>query len=103
CYAYKRWVSMIDETDNVTHPPADDNIYNFDKLGVHYKAGIDNYVITIPGRDDDDYTVAEDGITVIISGAGATAAVTNFITRFEATAVGKNGGAPNVTKIVVAS
>lgn len=100
-FAYKRWVSLIDEADNVTHPPADDNIYNFDKLAVSYKAGIDHYVLTIPGRLDTAYNVADDGVDVIISGAGASAATTDLITAFNATVKGKNGSDAVVERIYV--
>lgn len=101
CFAYKRSVVLEDFTDNVTQPAADANIYNFDKLNVSYQAGTVRRTITIPGRDPDDYNVASDGVTVIITGADATAKVTNFITQFEDTYVDINGYSPVVVEIKV--
>lgn len=101
CTALTRAVYLVGEPDNAAPPAADDKVYNYDKLGVSVRAGIDNYVQTIPGRDGTAYTVGPDGVTVNIVGADATTEVTEFITAFEAAAIFKNGSAGNVQKMYV--
>ncbi len=92
--------SFVDDT--FTFPAPDDNVYNFDKISVGFRAGLDRYTVTIPSRDDAAYNVADDGVTVIISGAGASAATTQFVTKFNTSAAGKNGGAATVEKMYIA-
>jgi len=87
--------------DQAVFPPANDNVYNFDKINVGYKAGTDRYTVTIPARDDTAYNVADDGVTIIISGAGASAATTAFVAAFNTTVEGKNGLAGIVEKMYI--
>lgn len=97
-------VQLLVEDDAYAAPAADDNVYHFDKLTVGYKVGLRNYVVTIPARDDAAYTVANNGVEVILSGGGAAAAITNFIASFEAVAYDVNGDGPvDVTYIRVSS
>jgi hypothetical protein len=88
--------------DAMTPPGVEEHVFTFDKLLVSYDAGIEGYNLTIPGRKGDAYTVGSDGVTVIIEGAGAAAAVTNVITAFEAGALAKNGEVPDVQEMIVA-
>lgn len=88
--------------DAAAFPAPDDNVYNFDKISVGYKAGTDRYTVTIPSRDDAAYNVATDGVTVVISGAGASAATTAFVSAFNTTAQGKNGLAGVIEKMYIA-
>lgn len=97
---YKRYVTLEVEDDAPAIPAPDDNIYNFDKLAVSFQAGLDNYSMTIPARDDANYTVGSDGVSVIL-GASGTTEIQNFVTAFEGTVVAKNGGTPTVRKITV--
>lgn len=99
-YMYKTYVVLEDEQDAPAVPAPDSNIYNFDKLGVSFRAGLDNYSMTIPARSDANYTVNTDGVSVIL-GATGTAQVQDFVTRFQANVLAKNGGTPVVTKITV--
>jgi len=91
--------SFID--DAAAFPAADDNVYNFDKINVGHKAGLDRYTMTIPSRDDAAYNVASDGVTIIIAGAGASAATTDFVDAFNTTVEGKNGTASVVEKMYI--
>lgn len=100
---FTKAVTMEQEDENAVFPTADLNIYNFDKLGVGFKALLDNYNMTIPARDDSAYTVSEDGVTVILTGAGATAEVTAFIAAFNGLVLGKNGGTGTVITMQVVS
>lgn len=68
--------------DAAAFPAPDDNVYAFDKLMIHYQSGIRNYHVTIPARDDTAYTVAADGVTVILDGDQQ---VIDLVTRFNAT------------------
>lgn len=87
--------------DTSVFPPSNDNIYNFDKINVGWKAGLDRYTLTLPARDDTAYNVADDGVTVIITGAGASAATTSFVSAFNNVAEGKNGLAGAVEKMYI--
>lgn len=95
----KKYVSLEDESD-APAPVPDDNVYNFDKLGTSFAGGIDNYSSSIPARKDTAYNVGTDGVTVVI-GAGATAETTEYITRFNAVVLAKNGQSGTVTKMTV--
>jgi len=87
----ERGVEMSDIDDAAVAPTPDANVYNFDKLTVGIQAGLDHYTMTIPGRDDAAYNVGGDGVTVILSGAGASAATTAFVAAVPDAYVGKNG------------
>lgn len=68
--------------DAAVFPDPDDNVYNFDKLMIHYQAGIRNYHLSIPARDDAAYTVASDGVTVLLDDDQQ---VIDLVSRFNAT------------------
>jgi hypothetical protein len=99
--AYKVYQETINDTGS--YPAPDDNVYNFDKINVAFRAGLDNYNITIPGRDDTAYTVSTDGVTIITTDPGWTAAVEDYVTQFNAVALGKNGTAGVVQQMYVGS
>lgn len=91
-----KWVD-----DAAAFPAPDDNVYNFDKINVGFKAAMDRYTVTIPSRDDTAYNVGGDGVTVIITGAGASAATTDFVAAFNTSVEGKNGTAATVEKMYI--
>lgn len=93
-------VRLITEDDTAAFPDPNDNVYIFDKLGLSYRAGFDNYSMTIPARDPANYDVADDGVTVL---ADAPQAVVDFIARFNAIVIGKNALAAVIEKITVVS
>lgn len=99
----KSSVTLEDTDDAFAFPAPDSNIYGFDKLATQLKAGLKNYTLTIPGRDDAAYNVSPDGLTVLIDGAGASAATTEFITALEAVMLADNGDTVNVQGMRVAS
>lgn len=88
--------------DAASFPDADDNVYNFDKINVGFKSGFDRYTTTIPGRADDNFNVASDGVTIIMSGAGASAETTAYVAAFNNVAEAKNGGDGTIEKMYVA-
>jgi len=87
--------------DAAAYPAADDNVYNFDQIAVSFRAASDNYTVHIPSRDDAAYNVAGDGVTLIITGGGATAATTDFVAAFNTAVEGKNGSPGIVQKMYV--
>lgn len=93
-------VELVTIDDAIGFPAPDDNVYGFDKLLVSYVAGGNGYHLSIPCRDDAAYSVATDGVTVILEDG---AAVEDFVTRFAAVVLSKYGAAGTVTEITVAS
>lgn len=102
CTVVGRGITFMQEDDAAVPPALEDHVFIFDKLLVSYDAGLDSYNLTIPGRKGSAYTVGSDGVSVIIEGAGAAVAVTEFIAAFEAGALAKNGDAPDVVEMIVA-
>lgn len=98
-FSYAVESSYVD--DAAAFPAPDDNVYNFDKINVGFKAAMDRYTVTIPSRDDTAYNVGGDGVTVIISGGGASAATTDFVAAFNTSVEGKNGSAATVEKMYI--
>jgi len=91
-------VELVTIDDAITFPAPDDNVYGFDKLMVSYVAGGNSYNLSIPTRDDDAYTVATDGITLILDDG---ALVEDFVTRFNGLVLSKYGTAGTVEEITV--
>lgn len=100
CSMMGKGVRLVTEDDTAAFPAPNDDVYIFDKLGVSYRAGFDNYSMTIPGRDTIAYTVADDGVTVL---TGTPAQMVNFIARFNAIVIGKNTQAAEIEKVTVVS
>jgi hypothetical protein len=92
-------VELITLDDAVDFPGYDTDIFNFDKLGIHYNSGFDNYQMTIPARDSTNYTMESDGVHVNLT----LGLVDEFVTRFNAVVLAKNGGASTITSIDVPS
>lgn len=100
CTMMGKGIVMVTEDDAAAFPLPNADVYIFDKLGVSYKAGFDNYQVTIPGRDTTAYTVADDGVTVLTNLGDD---MEDFIDRFNAIVIGKNTLAAEVTKVTVVS
>lgn len=89
------------ELDNATFPSDGTGIYNFDKITVALKAGVDNYTMTIPARDDSVIdTGMVDGVINIQAGT-RTAEVDAFITALANGLIAKNGSQAIVQKMYV--
>jgi len=90
-------------TDQLAVPPdAADFVFPFDKFGISFRADGENYVSSIPARNDANVTVGSDGISVIIDGT-ATAEVQDFITQFESIVLSEEGAAATITQITITS
>lgn len=100
CTLQGKGIVLVTEDDAAGFPLPNDDVYIFDKIGVSFKAGFDNYQMTIPGRDTTAYTLADDGVTIITTGTGD---VPDFIARFNAIVIGKNALAAEVTKMTIVS
>jgi len=98
----KKGVALETEDDAADYPAPDQFVFPYDKFGVSFQAGFDNYQLTIPGRDDTKVTVASDGVTVLLTD-GATTEVENFVSRFNGMVLGKNGTQGTVTNIKIVS
>jgi len=96
-------ISYEIEDGSVAPPASDAGVYPFDKFAVSYKAGFDNYQVTIPGRNLGGVFVESDGISIVIDPADAQVQTTNFINAFEAIALGKNAVTADVTRMYVVS
>jgi len=99
CSMMGKGIRLNTKDDSVTFPGYDTDIFIFDKLAVHYSAGFDNYQVTIPGRNSANYTMETDGVHV----NPTLGLVDEFIARFNAIVLAKNGGAATVTEITVPS
>jgi len=92
-------IELITKDDATDFPDSDSDIFLFDKLAVHYGSGFDNYQLTIPTRDSTNYTMESDGVHVNLT----LNLVDEFVARFEAVGLAKNGGAVTVNEITVPS
>jgi len=98
---FERGVRSAVVDDAAVFPDPDDNVYNFDKISVGLLAGLDRSTVTIPARDDAAYNVSSDGVTVIIAGAGASAATTAYVAAVADAVQGKNGDPATVEKMYI--
>jgi len=99
CSMMGKGVRLVTKDDAVQFPGYDSDIFIFDKLAVSHVAGFDNYQMTIPGRDSANYTMESDGVHVNLT----LGLVDEFVTRFNATVLAKNGASSTVTEITVPS
>jgi hypothetical protein len=97
----EKGVELSTEDDAADYPASSAKVWAWDKLSISYHAGFDNYTVTIPGRDNAKYNVGPDGVTVIASGAGSTTETSQYVTRFNAVAVGKNNTAATFDQMYV--
>lgn len=89
--------------DNLAVPPEPgDFVFPFDKFGISYRADGENYVSSIPARNDANVTVGGDGISVIL-GDDATAEVQAFVTAFENIVLSEEGAAATITQMTITS
>jgi len=87
--------------DNLAVPPEpDDFVFPFDKFGISYRADGENYVSSIPARNDSSVTVGSDGVSVIL-GSGGTTEVQDFVTAFEAIVLSEENAAATITQITI--
>ena len=99
----KKGVTLETVDDAADYPLPNDEAYAFDKFGASYSAAFDNYQNTIPARKMDEVFIESDGIHIAITGGSATTAVTDFVSRFNAVALGKNDGAAVIDEMFVVS
>lgn len=99
----KKGVTLETLDDAADYPAPDAEAYAFDKFGASYAAGFDNYQNTIPARDMAEVFIESDGIHIAISGGSATSAVTDFVSRFNAVALGKNDAPAVIDEMFVVS
>jgi hypothetical protein len=91
-----RSVTVVDESAPVTIPS--ETVLRGNKLVIGFAAEADQYQQTVPARDATAYTPKADSIEVDFAASGDLA---DYITAFQATAIGKNGGSVTVNKAYV--
>lgn len=90
--------------DNAAVPPAADTfVFPFDKFGISFRADGENYVSSIPARKDSAVTMSADGVSVIITTPGWSAAINAFITAFESIVLSEENAAATITQITITS
>jgi hypothetical protein len=91
-------------TDSAAVPPAVDVFaFPFDKFGVAYVASGDNFVSSIPARDDTAVNVGPDGVSVLITDPEWSAATEAFIGAFENIVLSEDNNAATITQITIPS
>jgi len=89
--------------DQAVPPAAEDFVFPFDKFGISFRADGENYVSSIPARNDANVTMGSDGISVIVTDPGWSAEVEEFITQFESIVLSEEGAAATITQITITS
>lgn len=89
--------------DNAAIPPTSNEfVFPFDKFGISFRADGENYVSSIPARNDANVVMSSDGVTVD-TGAGASTETTDFIAAFNAVVLSEEGVAATVVQITIPS
>jgi len=90
--------------DNLAVPPdAGSFVFPFDKFGISFRADGENYVSSIPARKDSAVNMGADGISVIITDPGWSAAIEDFVTAFQSIVLSEEGAAATITQITITS
>lgn len=101
CNVFERRVFKVIDEDTATFPGDTTGVFNFDKISVSLKAGVDNYTMTIPGRKLSAYSTGMiDGVINIAVGT-RTSEVDDFITAIANGMIMKNGSQGIVQKMYV--
>jgi len=101
CNVFERRVFKVIEEDAAVFPADSKMVFNFDKITVAIKAGVDNYTLTIPGRDNSVISTGMvDGIINIETGT-RTAEVDAFFTSLANGYIAKNGSQGIIQKMYV--
>jgi len=88
-------------TDSAALPPdPDEFVFPFDKFGVGFAADGENYVTSIPARDDAAVTIGDDGVSVTLEDGGAVEA---WVTAFEGLVLSEELAAVTVTRMTITS
>lgn len=89
--------------DAVDYPLPSEEVYSFDKFGVMFSSGLDNYQFTIPARNMAVVVPETDGVTIAITDPPASDEVLALVAAVNDTVLAKNGGAATVTGMRVVS
>jgi hypothetical protein len=87
--------------DSAALPPDPDQfVFPFDKFGIGFAADGENYVTSIPARDDSAVTVGADGVSITLEDGGA---VEDWVTAFENIVLSEELAAVTVTRMTITS
>lgn len=98
---FERSVAKVAVLDNAVFPADSTMAFAFDKITTSFKAGIDRYTMTIPGRDDAVISTGMVDGVIDIDVATRTAAVDAFIVAVANGMIAKNGSQNIVQKMYV--
>lgn len=89
--------------DNAAIPPsANEFVFPFDKFGISFRADGENYVSSIPARNDANVVMGDDGVTVVL-GTGTSAETTALISAFNGVVLSEEGVAATIVQITIPS
>lgn len=90
--------------DPAAVPPAPDTFtFPFDKFGISFAADGENYVSSIPARDDAAVNIGPDGVSVLITDPAWSAATEDFVTIFNDNVLSEEGAAVTITQMTIPS
>jgi len=90
--------------DPAAAPPAPDTFtFPFDKFGISFSADGENYVSSIPARDDAAVNIGPDGVSVIITDPGWSTATQTFVEAFNANVLSEESAAVTITQMTIPS
>lgn len=96
-FVTEKSVTLAEINDaTVTNPG--DTVLRGNKLNVGIHGGISNTTFTIPCRATASYTQKDDNLDCLLN---SPAAMSDFVTAYEAVGVNKNGDAATITRVTV--
>jgi len=84
-------------------PAADAFVFPFDKFGISFSADGENYVASIPARNDAAVTMGPDGVSVLITDPAWSAEIAAFVPLFNANVLSEEGAAVTIQQITIPS
>jgi hypothetical protein len=89
--------------DNAAIPPTSNEfVFPFDKFGISFRADGENYVSSIPARNDTNVVMSGDGVTVNL-GTGASSESTDFVAAFNTVVLSEESAAVTITQMTIPS
>jgi len=90
--------------DPLAVPPAPSAFaFPFDKFGISFSADGENYVTSIPARNDSAVNMGPDGVSVLITDPAWSAAIEAFVPLFNDNVLSEENAAVLITQITIPS
>ena len=84
-------------------PAADSFVFPFDKIGISFQADGENYVSSIPARNDAALTMGPDGVSILITDPAWSAEIEAFVPLFNDNVLSEEGAAVTITQMTIPS